>query len=50
MSNNIRENISSILECTLDQVTLKAKTAEKMTAFGRGEGLMAQAVVLLVKN
>jgi len=45
--NEIRENLRKLLGCGLEQISVKAKTAEKMGALGRGEGISVQAVVLL---
>jgi 2-C-methyl-D-erythritol 2,4-cyclodiphosphate synthase/2-C-methyl-D-erythritol 4-phosphate cytidylyltransferase len=43
----IRRSIATLLEVQSDCVNVKATTTEKMGFLGRGEGLAAQAVVLL---
>ncbi len=43
----IRRSIATLLEVEADCVNVKATTTEKMGFLGRGEGLAAQAVVLL---
>ena len=43
----IRRSIATLLEVPADCVNVKATTTEKMGFLGRGEGLAAQAVVLL---
>jgi 2-C-methyl-D-erythritol 2,4-cyclodiphosphate synthase len=43
----IRQSIATLLEVPTDCVNVKATTTEKMGFLGRGEGLAAQAVVLL---
>ncbi|HTY94452.1 MAG TPA: 2-C-methyl-D-erythritol 4-phosphate cytidylyltransferase [Steroidobacteraceae bacterium] len=43
----IRRSIATLLEVEPDCVNVKATTTEKMGFLGRGEGLAAQAVVLL---
>jgi 2-C-methyl-D-erythritol 4-phosphate cytidylyltransferase/2-C-methyl-D-erythritol 2,4-cyclodiphosphate synthase len=43
----IRQSIATLLEVAGDCVNVKATTTEKMGFLGRGEGLAAQAVVLL---
>lgn len=43
----IRKNIATLLNINMDQVSVKAKTNEKMGWIGRGEGLAAHAVVSL---
>lgn len=43
----MRENIAADLGVTVDNVNVKAKTAERLGAIGRGEGMAAQAVVLI---
>jgi len=43
----IRRSIAALLEVESDCVNVKATTTEKMGFLGRGEGLAAQAVVLL---
>ncbi len=45
----MRESISEILGCELDQVSVKATTTEKLGFVGTGEGVSAHAVVLLKK-
>jgi 2-C-methyl-D-erythritol 4-phosphate cytidylyltransferase/2-C-methyl-D-erythritol 2,4-cyclodiphosphate synthase len=46
----IVENIARLLEVETDQVSLKAKTAERLGSLGRGEGIATHAVVMLIKN
>ena len=43
----MRANIAADLGLAVDCVNVKAKTAEKLGALGRGEGISAQAVVLI---
>jgi 2-C-methyl-D-erythritol 2,4-cyclodiphosphate synthase len=45
----MREQIASALTVTLNQVNVKAKTAEKLGPVGLGQAMEARAVVLLVK-
>ena len=45
----MQEVISSILQISLEDVSIKATTTEKMGFAGREEGLMAMATVLLSK-
>lgn len=47
---NIRQRITEILSCDLDQVSVKATTNEKMGFVGREEGIAVHAVVLLKKG
>lgn len=49
-SPDMRIAIAAILEITVDDVSVKATTTEKMGFAGREEGLMAYANVLLVKK
>lgn len=44
----IRKNIASLLNLNIKQVSVKAKTNEKMGWIGKGEGLAACAVVSLI--
>jgi 2-C-methyl-D-erythritol 2,4-cyclodiphosphate synthase len=43
----MRAVIASILEVTVDDISIKATTTEKMGSVGKGEGLAAYATVLL---
>lgn len=43
----MRENIAQVLECGIDQVSIKATRGETLGFVGRSEGVLAQAVVLL---
>lgn len=43
----MRTNFARVLECDIDQVSVKATRGEKMGFVGRQEGVTAQAVVLL---
>jgi 2-C-methyl-D-erythritol 2,4-cyclodiphosphate synthase len=45
----MRERIASLLGITLEQVNVKAKTAEKMGPVGEGLAIEARAVALLFK-
>jgi len=40
-------NLAADLEIDLGQVNIKAKTAERLGAIGRGEGIAAEAIALL---
>lgn len=46
----MRETIADVLGVGVDCVSIKATTNEKMGWIGRGEGIWASAVVLLVKK
>lgn len=46
----MRENIANILNCNINQINVKATRGEKLGYIGREEGVMAQAVVLLVRS
>jgi 2-C-methyl-D-erythritol 2,4-cyclodiphosphate synthase len=45
----MRNVIARILEISIDDISVKATTTEKLGFIGREEGIMAQAVVLLRK-
>jgi len=46
----MRQRIATALGVAIDQVSVKAKTAEGMGPVGRGESIETRAVCLLVKN
>jgi 2-C-methyl-D-erythritol 2,4-cyclodiphosphate synthase len=46
--DEMRRQIAELLEVKEDAVNIKATTPEQLGAFGRSEGLFAQAVVLLL--
>ena len=46
----MRENIAKTLEIDVNQINVKATRGEKLGYIGRQEGVMAQAVVLLVRS
>jgi 2-C-methyl-D-erythritol 2,4-cyclodiphosphate synthase len=45
----LRESLAALLECELDQVSVKSKTAEGLGPVGEGLCLDAEAVVLIQK-
>lgn len=45
----MRQNIANDLEIDLNQVNIKAKTSEKIGIVGRGEAVIAEAAVLMIK-
>lgn len=46
----MRENVARVLHCDITQVNIKATRGEKLGFVGRGEGMVAQSVVLLNKE
>jgi 2-C-methyl-D-erythritol 2,4-cyclodiphosphate synthase len=47
--STMRENIAADVGVAAEEVNVKAKTAERLGAIGRGEGIAAEAVVLITK-
>lgn len=48
--DQIRENISRLLEISIEDVSVKATTTEGLGFVGRKEGIMTQTVVLIEKK
>ena len=48
--NEMRENLASVIGADPDQISVKATTTEKLGFTGRGEGIAAEAVCILVRN
>ena len=46
----MRENLSKVLATNVENISIKAKTNEKMDAVGREEGIAVHCVSLLIKN
>ena len=46
---NMKKNIAEILNIELNQISIKAKTNEKMDSTGNGNAIIANAVCLLKK-
>ena len=47
--DKMRENVASVLNIELSQISIKAKTNEKMDSTGEEKSIIANAVVLLKK-
>jgi 2C-methyl-D-erythritol 2,4-cyclodiphosphate synthase len=45
----MRASLAKVLDLRIDQISIKAKTSEKIGVVGRGEAAIAEAVVLLIK-
>jgi 2-C-methyl-D-erythritol 2,4-cyclodiphosphate synthase len=48
--NKMRENLANALEVEVSQVSVKAKTGEKVDAVGESRAIKAEAVILLKKE
>jgi 2-C-methyl-D-erythritol 2,4-cyclodiphosphate synthase len=47
--DEMRENLAAALEVDVNQISVKAKTGEKVDAVGESRAVRAEAVVLLAK-
>jgi 2-C-methyl-D-erythritol 2,4-cyclodiphosphate synthase len=45
--DQIRAKLAGILNIEIDQISVKAKTAEKLDAVGEGKAIKAESIVLL---
>lgn len=46
----MKENLAQVLDVEVDLISIKAKTNEKMDAVGRGDAIVANAIVMLRKE
>ncbi|MCX7896462.1 MAG: 2-C-methyl-D-erythritol 2,4-cyclodiphosphate synthase [Rhodocyclaceae bacterium] len=46
----MRANLAAVLGLAVERLNIKAKTMERLGALGRGEGIAAEAVVLLQRD
>jgi 2-C-methyl-D-erythritol 2,4-cyclodiphosphate synthase len=46
----MRENIAADLGTSIEHVNIKAKSAERLGSIGRGEGIAAEAVCLIMRD
>lgn len=47
---SIRKNLAELMQVSLNQISIKATTTEKLGFVGRSEGAVAMATVLLIKS
>ena len=50
LSDAIKQSLAKLLHIAVDQIGINATSGEKLTAFGRGEGIQAFAIVSLVST
>lgn len=48
--SNIRQSLANLLQVNVEQISVKAKTMEKLGEIGRGEAIATQVVVLMEKG
>ncbi|MDF9866715.1 2-C-methyl-D-erythritol 2,4-cyclodiphosphate synthase [Bacilli bacterium PM5-3] len=49
-TDDMKKNIAEVLKIDCDKINIKATRGEKVGFIGRGDGIMAQAVILIDKN
>ena len=47
---NMRNNVANLLDTSIDNVSIKAGTNEKMDELGKGNAVKAEAIVLLINK
>lgn len=46
----MRKNVADVLQCDIEQISIKATRGEKLGFVGREEGVLAQCITMLIKK